>query len=303
MYHLNDLKLAIRIADLQNISAASRELNLTPAAASAALKRLEQRLNCQLFVRSTRNMQLTEEGHLFIESSREAIKILELASNTLNNNNDQLSGDLGLSMPSDLGRNIVSAWLDEFLASAPSLTLTLYLSDHMSDLMDQKIQLALRYGHLADSALKRRYLTSSPRYVVASPTYIEEFGQPNSPAELQQHKLLNWNLGSKSHQQWAFNKDNQRIQVSVTPIKTTNDGALLREWAILGHGIAYKSWIDIAEDVEQGRLKVLLTDYLTEDIPLQLVYLQTDYPRKQLRMVIDFLQHKFSEFSKRYPPP
>lgn len=303
MYHLNDLKLAIRIADLQNISAASRELNLTPAAASAALKRLEQRLNCQLFVRSTRNMRLTEEGQLFIESSREAINILELASNTLNNNNDQLSGDLGLSMPSDLGRNIVSAWIDEFLVSAPSLTLTLYLSDHMSDLMDQKIQLALRYGHLTDSVLKRRYLTSSPRYVVASPTYIKEFGQPNSPAELQQHKLLSWNLGSKNLQQWTFNKDNQRIQTPISPIKTTNDGALLRQWAIAGQGIAYKSWIDIAEDVEQGRLKVLLTDYLTEDVPLQLVYLQTDYPRKQLRMVIDFLQHKFSEFSKRYPPP
>ncbi|TEW56504.1 LysR family transcriptional regulator [Psychromonas sp. RZ22] len=303
MYHLNDLKLAIRIADLQNISAASRELNLTPAAASAALKRIEQRLNCQLFVRSTRNMQLTEEGQLFIESSREAINILELASNSLNINNDLLTGDLGLSMPSDLGRNIVSNWLDEFLAETPSITLTLYLSDHMSDLMEQKIQLALRYGHLADSSLKRRYLTSSPRYVVASPAYIEKYGEPNSPAELQQHKLLNWNLGNKSHQQWSFNKDNQPLDIMISPIKTTNDGALLREWAIAGHGIAYKNWIDIAEDVEQGRLKVLLTDYVTEDIPLQLVYLQTDYPRKQLRMIIDFLQHKFNEFSERYPAP
>ena len=255
MYHLNDLKLAIRIADLQNISAASRELNLTPAAASAALKRLEQRLNCQLFVRSTRNMQLTEEGQLFIESTREAIKILELASNTLNSNNDQISGDLGISMPSDLGRNIVSTWLDEFLQSTPSLTLTLYLSDHIGDLMEQKIQLALRYGHLADSTLKCRYLTSSPRYVVASPAYLKKHGQPNSPAELQQHKLLNWNLGKKNQQQWSFTKDNQSMQVNISPIKTTNDGALLRQWAIAGHGIAYKSWIDIAEDVEQGRLQ------------------------------------------------
>jgi len=303
MYHLNDLKLAIRIADLQNISAASREFHLTPAAASAALKRLEQRLNCQLFLRSTRNMQLTEEGQLFIESSREAIKILEIASNTLNNNNDQISGDLGLSMPSDLGRNIVSAWLDEFLQSTPSLTLTLYLSDYMGDLMEQKIQLALRYGHLADSTLKCRYLASSPRYVVASPAYLKKHGQPNSPAELQQHKLLNWNLGKKSQQQWSFTKDNQSMQVNISPIKTTNDGALLRQWAIAGHGIAYKSWIDIAEDVEQGRLQILLKDYLTEDVPLQLVYLQTEYPRKQLRMMIDFLQHKFSEFSQRYPYP
>ena len=303
MYHLNDLKLAIRIADLQNISAASRELNLTPATASAALKRLEQRLNCQLFVRSTRNMQLTEEGQLFIESSREAIKILEIASNTLSNNNDQISGDLGLSMPSDIGRNIVSAWLDEFLALTPSITLTLYLSDHMSDLMEQKIQLALRYGHLADSSLKRRYLISSRRYVVASPAYLEQYGSPSSPAELQQHKLLNWNLGNKNQQQWSFIKDNKSIQVNITPIKVTNDGALLRQWAIAGHGIAYKSWTDIAEDVEQGRLQVLLKEYSTDDIPLQLVYLQSEYPRKKLRMVIDFLQHKFSEFSKRYPYP
>lgn len=303
MFHLNDLQLVIRIADLQNISAASRELSITPAAASAALKRLEKKLNCQLFVRSTRKMQLTEEGQLFIESSREAIKILELASSTLNNSNDQLSGDLGLSMPSDLGRNIVSAWLDEFLALAPSLTLTLYLSDHMSDLLDQKIQLALRYGNLADSALKRRYLTSSRRYVVASPEYIAQFGEPTSPAELQQHKLLNWNLGHKNHQQWTFTQDNQPLNIAIKPFKTTNDGALVREWAVAGQGIAYKSWLDIAKDVEQGRLCVLLTDYLTEEIPLQLVYLQTDYPKKQLRMVIDFLQQKFNEFNQRYPYP
>ena len=303
MYHLNDLHLVIRIADLHNISAASRELDLTPAAASAALKRLEKKLNCQLFVRSTRKMQLTEEGLLFVESSREAIKILELASNTLNNNNDQLSGDLGISMPSDLGRNIVSPWLNEFLESVPSITLTLFLSDHMSDLINDKVQIALRYGHLADSNLKRRYLTSSPRYVVASPAYINKFGQPNSPAELQQHKLLNWNLGSKNNLQWSFTKDNQPIQINITPTKTTNDGAMLREWAISGYGIAYKSWVDIAQDVEKGLLTVLLTDYQTEDIPIQLIYMQSDYPKKKLRMIIDFLQHKFSEFENRYPPP
>jgi len=303
MYHLNDLKLAIRIADLNSISAASRELNLTPAAASAALKRLEQRLNCQIFIRSTRNMHLTEEGKLFIESSREAINILDVASNTLNNNNDQVSGDIGLSMPSDLGRNIVSDWLETFLLSTPSVTLTLHLSDHNSDLIEQNLQIALRYGHLADSPLKRRYLASSPRYVVASPEYIEKYGQPNSPAELQQHKLLNWNLGNNKQHQWRFNKDNQTRHININPIKTTNDGALLREWAVAGHGIAYKNWIDIAKDVEQGRLIMLLKEYRSEDVPLQLVYLQTEYPRKKLRMVIDYLQQKFTEFSQQYPCP
>jgi len=303
MYHLNDLKLAIRIADLNSISAASRELNLTPAAASAALKRLEQRLNCQIFIRSTRNMQLTEEGKLFIESSREAINILDVASNTLNNNNDQVSGDIGLSMPSDLGRNIVSDWLETFLLSTPSVTLTLHLSDHNSDLIEQNLQIALRYGHLADSPLKRRYLASSPRYVVASPEYIKQYGQPNSPAELQQHKLLNWNLGNNKQHQWRFNKDNQTRHININPIKTTNDGALLREWAVAGHGIAYKNWIDIAKDVEQERLIILLKEYRSEDVPLQLVYLQTEYPRKKLRMVIDYLQQKFTEFSQQYPCP
>jgi len=248
-------------------------------------------------------MHLTEEGKLFIESSREAINILDVASNTLNNNNDQVSGDIGLSMPSDLGRNIVSDWLEIFLLSTPSVTLTLHLSDHNSDLIEQNLQIALRYGHLADSPLKRRYLASSPRYVVASPEYIEKYGQPNSPAELQQHKLLNWNLGNNKQHQWRFNKDNQTRHININPIKTTNDGALLREWAVAGHGIAYKNWIDIAKDVEQGRLIILLKEYRSEDVPLQLVYLQTEYPRKKLRMVIDYLQQKFTEFSQQYPCP
>ncbi|QQX80748.1 LysR family transcriptional regulator [Shewanella sp. KX20019] len=301
MYHLNDLKLTIRIADLQSISAAGRELGMTPAAASAALQRLEKKLDCLLFARSTRKMKLTEEGHLFIESARQALQLLDNASNALADNRGELKGDLRIALPSDLGRNIIRAWLDELANTAPELKLTLYFGDQMTDLISQNVHLALRYGQLEDSSLMRRQLALMPRVAVASPSYIEQHGLPIHPKELSQHKILILNRDGEPWHKWHFSHKAQQYAVNVIGNKSCNDGAVIKDWALAGEGIAYKSWFDVAKEVHQGALVLLFSDHIADNIPLQLVYLQSDYPSHKIRTVIDFIKQKTQAFESDYP--
>ncbi|RTR31724.1 LysR family transcriptional regulator [Shewanella atlantica] len=301
MYHLKDLQLAIRIADLQSVSAAGRELGMTPAAASAALQRLEKILDCQLFARSTRKMQLTEEGHLFIETGRKALHLLNGAENALADNRGELKGEVRIALPSDLGRNIVREWLDEFAQSAPGIKLNLYIGDQMTDLISQNVHLALRYGHLEDSNLMRRQLAMMPRVAVASPDYIDHHGVPTHPKELTNHKILLLHRGGEPWHKWLFSHKGAQYEIEVSASRSCNDGAIIKDWALAGKGIAYKSWFDVAKEVHQRRLSVLFRDQLADSIPLQLVYLQTDYPSHKVRTVIDFLKQKSQEFEGAYP--
>lgn len=301
MYHLKDLHLAIRIADLHSISAAGRELGMTPAAASAALQRLEKQIDCQLFPRSTRSMKLTQEGQVFIETGRQALALLEGANAALADNRGELKGEIRIALPSDLGRNLIRGWLDDFAKQAPDLTLTLFFGDNMSDLINQNLHLALRYGQLEDSNLKRRQLAMTHRVAIASPDYLAKNGIPKHPNELNRHKILILNRGGEPWNKWRFSHKGENYETHVRGNKSSNDGAVIRDWALAGEGIAYKSWLDVAMDVHQGRLVLLFPDQLAEKIPLQLVYLQTDYPRLKIRKTIDFIIERIDAFSRRYP--
>lgn len=301
MYHLNDLQLAIRIADLQSVSAAGRELGMTPASASAALQRLEKKLDSQLFARSTRSMQLTEEGKLFIETGRRALALLEGANEALADNRSELRGELRIALPSDLGRNVVRSWLDELADSFPQLALRLYFGDHMADLIAQNVHLALRYGDLADSGLMRRHLAQMHRVTVAAPAYIEQYGSPTHPQQLTHHKILMLNRGGTPWNKWSFTDKQQALEVELQATKSCNDGAVIKDWAIAGEGIAYKSWFDVAREVHGGQLVVLLDKHLASPIPLQLTYLKTDYPSHKVRHTIDFLRQKCQQFERHYP--
>ncbi|MCZ4338254.1 LysR family transcriptional regulator [Shewanella colwelliana] len=303
MYHLNDLQLALRISALESLSAAGKEIGMTPAAASAALQRLEKKLGCQLFARSTRRLQLTEEGRIFLDSAKPALALLNTASANLAEHRGELKGEVRLALPSDIGRNLIRTWLDELMDSAPELTVQLYFGDHMTDLIDHNIHLALRYGQLDDSSLKRRQLAMTPRVLVASPEYLAQHGTPSSLNELSQHAVLILNRGGEPWQKWKFNHDGAPVDIEVKGRHFCNDGAVIRDWALDGKGIAYKSWLDVAQDVTQGRLNLILVDKIAPPIPLQLVYLQTDYPSHKIRRTIEFLAEKLGQFTSYYPLP
>lgn len=303
MYSLDDLRLFVRTAELENLSAAAREMDRTAATASAALLRLERRLNARLFARTTRRMRLTEEGRVFLEAARKALAALEEGEGALAEQRQALTGPLRLSAPSDLGRSWLRGWLDDFLDAHPGVSLELSISDSLTDLYRSNIDLAVRVGWLEDSSLVRRQLTTTRRVAVAAPRYLARAGIPADPRELAQHDVLCLAPGGQVRVRWPFRSRDERLEVEISGRRSSDDGAVVRDWALAGYGVAYKSWFDVAGDIRAGRLALLFPDWYQEPMPLQLVFLQSRFPSLRQRRLIEFLQERFAAFDAAYPFP
>ncbi len=264
--------LFVRAADCGGLSAAARELDMAPAAASAALKRLETALGARLFVRSTRSLRLTTDGERYLVHAREVLLALEEGAASVARDTQSISGDLNLSIPSDLGRNVMLPWLDEFQTLHPGIRFRIRISDRLADLYRQTIDVAIRYGEPEDSGMVALPLAPDNRRVLcASPNYFKKHAAPKKLADLQAHNCLRFVLGETVHERWSFHRNKKMEAVTVHGDRVSDDGDLVRRWAIAGNGLAYKSRLDISQDLKKGRLIAALVDYQGELAPLNLV--------------------------------
>lgn len=293
MYATTDLQLLIHTADTGSLSQAARILGILPATASASLKRVEQRLNTRLFARSTRSMRLTPEGEIFLEYCRDALALLQEGETLLNSGKDTIQGHIRLSMPSDIGRNVLFPWLNEFQALHPAVKFTMQFSDRVADLFRDAVDVAIRSGKLADSSLVSQQLATGRRVLVASPEYLNRHGAPQTPDDLARHNCLLFYLKQGLFNQWRFQNGKQTIDVKVQGDRMTDDASIAREWAVAGVGIAYKSWIDVRDDVRAGRLATVLDEYCREEIPLNAVYPHRNSASPTVRALLAFLRARF----------
>jgi DNA-binding transcriptional LysR family regulator len=163
-------------------------------------------------------------------------------------------------------------WLDEFLADYPRLLLRVQVSDRVADVFQQPVDIALRYGNPPDSRMVALPIAPDNRRVLcASPDYLERFGMPGSPADLVRHNCLCFMLNDQVHDRWRFSRDGEESQVNVRGNRIADDGEVVRRWAVAGHGIAYKSRLDVEPDLLEGRLVALCTDWSGEPSPLNLL--------------------------------
>ena len=290
MKTLQDLELFVRTAELGSLSAAARRLELTPAAASAALKRLEAALQAPLFVRSTRSLRLTAEGEVFVQHCRQALELLAEGRAAVTSGRAVVRGVLQLSLPSDLGRNVLLPWLDAFQQHHPAVALRLQLSDRLADVYRQPVDLTIRYGTLPDSSLVALPLVPGNRRVLcASPDYLARAGAPASPAELVGHNCLCFMLGEAVHDRWRFFRDGQEQSVAVRGDRVSDDGDVVRRWALAGHGLAYKSRLDVHADLQAGRLVAVCADWQGELAPLNLLCADRRQLSPAVQQLRDFL--------------
>ncbi len=292
MNPLRDFELFLLVADYGSLSAAARRLDITPAAASVALKRLEAEVGVQLFLRSTRSLRLTDEGQIFLEHCRQAMQLLADGRQAALTGSAALRGVLQLSIPSDFGRNVMLAWLDEFQSRHPELTLRLLLTDRKADIYRQPVDLAFRYGNLPDSALVALPIAPHNRRILcAAPAYVERHGRPESPSDLVRHNCLCFLLDDYVHDRWRFFRGDQESSVQVKGNRISDDGDVARRWAIAGQGIAYKSALDVAADLAAGRLIRLCPGFAGELAPLHLLCAD----RRQISPVVRALSEFVAE--------
>ena len=290
MLRFDDLQLFVRAADLGSLSAAARVMDMSPAVASAALKRIEAQLGTRLLARSTRSLRLTAEGDGFLEYARTALSSLDEGRRLLARGQDQVSGVLQLSAPSDFGRNLLLPWLDEFQREHPGLTVRLLLGDRIADLFRQPVDIALRYGEPEDSSLVALPVAADNRRVLcASPDYLMRHPAPRHLEQLLQHNCLLYMLGTRVHDYWQFNDGKRELGLTVAGDRFSDDADVVRLWALAGAGVAYKSWLDVAGDVIAGRLKVLLPELTCERAPLNLLCGHRAQLSKPVKLLRDML--------------
>lgn len=278
MDRLLPLQLFVAVAEAGSFSAAARRLDIGPVQASATIARLERELGVRLFERSTRRLRLTEAGEQWLPHARQVLASWDDGQAALRDAGgaaQPLSGRLRVSLPSDIGRQHLWRWIEDFVAAeaaggTPALQLELRLSDRVADLVQQPVEFAVRYGEPPDSGLVALPLAPGNRRVLcASPAYVARHGQPATPGELRAHNCLRFVLGESLHGRWRLASPEGGVTaVEVTGDRMADDGGMVRAWALAGLGIAYKSRLDVADDLAAGRLVALLPQWQGETAPL-----------------------------------
>ncbi len=292
-----DLRLLLLTAREGTLSAAARQLGVTPAAASATLKRLEAQLGARLFERSTRAMRLTPQGQTVLDYAQRALDLLAEGESLVSADRGALVGTLRVAAPSDLARGTLLPWLDEFLALHPELQLALSVGDRLLDVMRDEVDVALRYGELADSRLVARRMALTRRVLCASPAYLARHGAPTLPQDLMQHNCLIFQLGGRPSRRWRFERDGQWTEVRVGGNRSADDAALARQWALAGVGITLKSALDVQGDLASGALVRLLPEWQGEPYALHALLPSGRFVPARVRALVDFLAERFAVFA------
>lgn len=266
-----DLRLFSLIVERGSLSAAARELGLSPGAVSLRLATIEKSVEAQLLRRSTRRLQLTEAGDQLYRTAKRVLAEMDDLQGLILGDRGVLKGQVRVTAPLDLGRNHVAPCLDAFVREHAGLSVSLVLSDTLLDLNEAGIDLAIRYGRLPDSALQLRRISTNRRLPVASPTYLDRVGRPQRPQDLLELNCLALLRAGGRFDLWPFRVDGAATTVKVTGDRDVNDGDLLRRWAIEGAGVVLKSAWDVADDLHAGRLEPLLVPFCPCDVDLQIV--------------------------------
>ncbi len=207
---------------------------------------------------------------------------------------NKISGPIRLSAPIDLGRSYVVPILDAFLAEHPEVTIDLNLTDGYVDLVGQGVDLAIRYGELADSTLRVKRLGENRRVVCASPPYLKNKGLPQQPDDLAHHECILMRFGLTIDRDWPFLVDGKVQRVVVQGHRIANDGGLVRDWCRYGYGVARKSFWDVEADLKAGTLVELLQEFSAASTGLQIVYPATQDQPKRVRLLIETIGEAFS---------
>jgi DNA-binding transcriptional LysR family regulator len=298
MIRIDDLALFVRTAALGSFSNAAREVDLLPGQVAAAIKRLERELDIRLFARSTRSLRLTAEGEQYLPTAHSVLDTLKEGREKLRRESAELQGTLQVAVPSDLGRNVLLDWMTAFRRQHPALNLRLFVSDQVANLFRDPVDVAIRSGVIEDANFLARPLAPwNRRVLVASPEYLARHGRPQTSDDLLRHDCLLYILNGRPYDKWPVGG---RVFTVSGPL-LTDDADLVRRWAVAGEGVAYKSWVDVREDVLAGRLELLLSDYAGEPAPVNLVYPHRQQFSPAVQQLHSMLKSRFAELEKGLP--
>ena len=288
MFRLEDLTLFVRVAVLNSFSDTAREVGVQPAQVSSAIKRLESTLAIRLFARSTRNLRLTPEGEVWLSYARQMLDVMHAGLQKIQTPEDEISGTLQIAVPSDIGRNLLLPVFESFRRRYPALRMRIFCSDQVMDVFKNPVDVAFRYGISEDASyIALPVVPGNRRVLVASPDWVTRNSEPQCPDDLAQLNAMTFILRGRQHDRWVFTRNGEVYSVQVNGTIMSDDAEVIRRLAISGEGVAYKSWLDVCDDVRDGRLQLLMPSYQGEEAPLNMICPHRNQISPAVRLLYD----------------
>ena len=284
----DELLVFVTVIDSGSITAAAEKLQQTVSGVSRALSRLEKKLDTALIRRTTRRLQLTEEGALFLGRARAILDAMEEAEQSVARRRERPSGRLRVDAASPFMLHCIAPHMKAFAGLYPEIRLELTSNERIVDLLEQKVDIAIRIGALQDSTLHARALGASKLRIVASPGYLTEAGEPRSVDDLRGHRLLGFTAPEHLNR-WPL-REGERASLKIEPAIAASSGETIRQLALADGGIACLADFMTAADVRDNRLVPILDDLLADERqPVSAVFYQSAALAGRVQAFLDFI--------------
>ena len=284
---IRELGFFLRVSEEASFSAAARSLDLDPSTISKVIQRLENRLAVRLFHRTSRVLQLTQEGEQFLAAAQKVMQALEEAEASVNTAVTEATGVLRLSSTAAFARRRLAPLLPAFLKANPLVRVEVVVAATPPDLFEQQIDISFQSGNIPDSTLVARRITTARWHLCAAPSYLERAGTPSTAQELATHECLNFLPGS-FRSRWPLRQDDQIVTQEPKALAAANNGDMLCTLATLGLGIARLADYHIDAELRSGQLVKLLQDHELDREPIYAVFASKRHLSPRVRV---FLEH------------
>lgn len=283
----------VRVVETGSFSAVARERNTSQSNVSKQIAALEDNLGAKLLTRTTRSLVLTDDGHQYFEEARRLVSEVDEAEIRLRHGEEQLRGILRVAAPLAFGLRVLMPHVQNFLKLHPNIKIDLKLSDHIIDLVEEGVDLAVRITHLSDSGLIARRIGESKAILTASQKYLLSLAHgldlPHMPEDLQKHACIVYTERT-TRNTWTFkDKQGNTTSVSVNGPLQSNSSEAVRAAVLSGLGIAYAPTWMFEDEIASGEMQVLMTDWSISPLPINLVCPSQRRQTAKVRAFSDYL--------------
>ena len=291
---LEDLRLFCAVVRRRGFAASARELGVSNALISKRIAVLEGVLQTKLLHRTTRSVNLTEQGDIVYQRAQRILDEVDRMSEDVSHARADLSGKLRLCTSSGFGRNRLAPAISEFARKYPGLEIQLELLDRPVDLVGEGFQLGIQIGRARDSNLIARRIARNVRVICAAPAYLDRYGPPTTLSELTRHRCIEIRERDRDFGHWTLQGPNGIETVRITGPLSASNGEIVHQWAIDGHGITLRSLWDVAPSIDRGLLVRILPQY-TQDADVWAVYPDRLSSSTKVRVFVEFLERWLDE--------